>query len=113
MAIGVILMMAIAVLLAALTGTFFLDLGGGTHAASAASLSVHDAKAGFAADGPTQSVVVIRHDSGDGLEPVDLRIVARLTVAETVAGEWHADGDRTVSSGGDTVTAVLDGTELS
>jgi len=73
--IGVILMVAITVILAAVIGTFVLGLGQNTNSAPQASLTVQDSNAEYPGSGDT--AFDISHDSGDALKFNDLRIVVR------------------------------------
>jgi flagellin-like protein len=73
--IGVILMVAITVILAAVIGTFVLGLGQNTNSAPQASLTVQDSNAEYPGSGNT--AFDISHDSGDALKFNDLRIVVR------------------------------------
>jgi flagellin-like protein len=88
--IGVILMVAITVILAAVIGTFVLGLGGNVSSAPQAQLS-------FQYDQGTTEVTII-HDGGDEIQD------GVLTVSETggatlttTTGPWTA-GDEIVSS---------------
>jgi flagellin-like protein len=68
--IGVILMVAITVILAAVIGTFVLGLGGNVQSAPQAQLSFEytPAAGGFADGGADGDVVTIVHDGGDSLD---------------------------------------------
>ena len=83
--IGVILMVAITVILAAVIGTFVLNLGG--------SVSQTTPQASFGFD-YTDSDVTVTHQTGDSIEK------ARLTVKSSAFGsdcnDWSSD---TVSAG--------------
>jgi len=94
--IGVILMVAITVILAAVIGAFVLGLGGETQETPQASLSY---------DGNT-SEGIIEHRGGDSLEGDDL--VLRGSAAEGDEADWP-DSDR--FSAGNEVD--LDSTQLS
>ena len=110
--IGVILMVAITVILAAIIGTFVLGLGQNTQAAPQASLAVSDASDDLRDDGTNQAALSIRHDSGDGLQLDEIRIVVREADSNAIVGEWSAGGSWAVTANSDTVTAFLDGTDL-
>ena len=73
--IGVILMVAITVILAAVIGTFVLGLGDNLQQAPQSSVSVSDASADYSGSA-TQSFV-ISHQQGDALTMGDMRIVVR------------------------------------
>jgi len=110
--IGVILMVAITVILAAIIGAFVLGLGQNTQAAPQASLTVSDASDDFQDDGNNQAVLSVSHNSGDSLQLDEIRIVVREADSNAIAGEWTADAGWQVSANSDTVTAFLDGTDL-
>jgi flagellin-like protein len=74
--IGVILMVAITVILAAVIGSFVLGLGQNTQKAPQASLTISDNENEFSTGG-TGSAFDIRHDSGDPLRFDEFRILVR------------------------------------
>lgn len=94
--IGVILMVAITVILAAVIGTFVLGLGGDVQQTPQAQLSVEVGDAG--------SNVIITHNGGDALTAGDLRVV--LTGASTDDDGFNAVTTHSSSefSVGDTAT---------
>jgi len=74
--IGVILMVAITVILAAVIGTFVLGLGDSLEQAPQSQLSVEDASADYDPSTATeQNAFVLSHDGGDALTMGDIRIV--------------------------------------
>jgi len=74
--IGVILMVAITVILAAVIGTFVLNLGGDLQATPQAQLSIDDSSDDFAVnDGDDEDAFTISQNGGDELTLGDLRIV--------------------------------------
>ncbi|MDL0145552.1 type IV pilin N-terminal domain-containing protein [Halobacterium salinarum] len=78
--IGVILMVAITVILAAVIGTFVLGLGDSLQQAPQTSVSVSDASADFGTEAETDTkadAFVISHSQGDALRMGDVRIVVR------------------------------------
>jgi flagellin-like protein len=85
--IGVILMVAITVILAAVIGTFVLGLGGNVSSAPQASFTwEYDQDASTSGDG----AVTLIHDGGDQLEATE------LSIAETDS----STSDATVTAGG-------------
>ena len=91
--IGVILMVAITVILAAVIGAFVLGLGGETQETPQVSLS-------FSQDG---SDVTVSHRGGDGV-PFD-----DLEARGAASGDVTGNGD--VFTAGDTTTVTADGSE--
>jgi len=93
--IGVILMVAITVILAAVIGSFVLNLGG--------SLQQNAPQASFGFDYGNDTSVNITHETGDSIEKSQLN-------ATTGAGNW--DGSSTYFSdlSGDTISAGDTGT---
>lgn len=93
--IGVILMVAITVILAAVIGTFVLGLGDSLEQAPQATLG---------ADVNSSNETIISHNGGDGLATADIRIVVGGSTSvdgttATLSGD--ADGELNV---GDTLT---------
>lgn len=73
--IGVILMVAITVILAAVIGTFVLGLGGDLQQTPQAQLNVEDASGSSpVADGVSVGLLEINHRGGDTLQTADIRI---------------------------------------
>lgn len=94
--IGVILMVAITVILAAVIGTFVMDLGqtvGQTSPTS--SISFHDATTDLESEG--DQFVIIEHRSGDRLSANELRILVRYHQNRSLIGRWE-DGEWTAST---------------
>lgn len=85
--IGVVLMVAITVVLAALVGTFALGLGGGQEPAPQATFSAE------VTDHPTDGAhVTLVHEGGDPIEATRTRVVVRL-VENNGVGEPEGDAD--------------------
>ena len=92
--IGVILMVAITVILAAVIGTFVLDLGSSVgETGPSATLSIGDADADYTTgsnDGP-EAAVSITHDGGDDVALEDTKFQVRNTSDNTLLTTWDAD----------------------
>jgi flagellin-like protein len=71
--IGVILMVAITVILAAVIGTFVLGLGQGVQSAPQAQFTIETSNLNDATD--TNDAFVITHDGGDTIESANVDIV--------------------------------------
>ena len=99
--IGVILMVAITVILAAVIGTFVLGLGDQVQQTSPTS-SITFEQSGTDVD----AVVTVNHDGGDALQPGNIKILIG-NVEKTSMSSW-AGGDSEISAG-DSVT-ISDGT---
>ncbi len=85
--IGVILMIAITVLLAAVTGVFVVNVGQEPDTVGpTASLSVTDAKEEI--DVAQTQFVVVEHESGDTIEASALKITVRYATNHTLVGTW-------------------------
>lgn len=108
--IGVILMVAITVILAAVTGTFVLGFGSSVDSAPPqASLSVDDHLDDFTDAGSGENAFVIRHNSGDQLHASDLIISVRHADDNTLVDEWE---DGSWATGG-VLTISVNGGSLS
>jgi len=109
--IGVILMVAITVILAAVIGTFVLGLGDSLDQAPQSQLSIGDASDGFVGpndgDSSTEDAFNIDHNGGDSLTLGDLKIVLNdvggSNDATFESGSWDV-------SGGDNTVEVRKGT---
>ena len=98
--IGVILMVAITVILAAVMGTFVLDLGQETRDESpSASLSVESNRYGGASD---TGSITISHRGGDGLNAERIRLVV-TNESSGVESDWAVSAGTDVFSVGDEV----------
>ncbi len=94
--IGVILMVAITVILAAVIGTFVLGLGDSLQTTPQNSLSMSDAGDTYSNDGTetdaNEAAFVISHSNGDSVAMDELRIVIRdssgASVASLSGGTW-------------------------
>ena len=95
--IGVILMVAITVILAAVIGAFVLGIGGDQNATPQASISL-DADAG---DGSDDSTVTIGHNGGQTLQVDELQLsIDGSFVANPIDdGNLHGTPGDTLSSG--------------
>jgi len=85
--IGVILMVAITVILAAVIGTFVLGLGDSLQTTPQLSASASDASTDYADATGTNAVdaFTISHNNGDALQVADMRVVVRNPSGESVA----------------------------
>jgi flagellin-like protein len=100
--IGVILMVAITVILAAVIGTFVLGLGDSLQQAPQATLNAEDASADYInSANPTTgnqsaNAFVISQDGGDAIALSDVRVVIDNTSGSTSAqfeqGSWQTEG---------------------
>jgi flagellin-like protein len=120
--IGVILMVAITVILAAVIGTFVLDLGGSVQQAPQSQISVNDADdtspvnaSDVAASNATNNTFVISHNGGDELSSGDYRLVVTTPdgesydlVNETETGSNPVTGVTPTSTGGDALLSVAE-----
>lgn len=85
--IGVILMVAITVVLAAVTGAFVVDLGDEVDGTGpTARLSVEDADETI--DSNRSQFVVVEHAGGDDIDASDLKITVRYESNNTLVGTW-------------------------
>jgi flagellin-like protein len=97
--IGVILMVAVTVILAAVVSTLVLGLGGDVQSTPQASFS-------FDYDGA--NTVTITHTGGADIDTDDLSVTGG-----TAAASWNDGGDSEISAGEDGTVAVNGGEELS
>jgi len=109
--IGVILMVAITVILAAVIGTFVLGLGDSLQTTPQTSLSMSDASDGYVNNDDTQQdAFIVSHSNGDSIEMGDLRIVIRDESGQSVAslsgGTWLDD-----SADDDGIQVVVNGSD--
>ncbi|MFC7221901.1 type IV pilin N-terminal domain-containing protein [Halalkalicoccus salilacus] len=111
--IGVILMVAITVILAAVIGAFVLGLGGDLESSAAPQMSASISHSGDTTSGNA----IISHSGGDSVETADLRVVIR-DIDGTSAGSHdvvnsdHVDGAEVFATG-DTIEIATDGMSLS
>lgn len=96
--IGVILMVAITVILAAVIGTFVLGLGENLQSTSPTASVTFDQSGDAAAN---NAEVKISHDGGDKLNADNIDVQAPGHSSDTVVGDWADDGEITA---GETVT---------
>jgi len=115
--IGVILMVAITVILAAVIGTFVLGLGqqAGQNAPQA-SVTISDASEQYVsgAAGTTVDTFKMEHDGGSKVETNDLTLIIRDTSDDTIAASWDdwttTQSDQALFHDG---TAISGNTEIS
>lgn len=113
--IGVILMVAITVILAAVIGTFVLGLGDSLQTTPQVSMSVSDASDAYDGTSGTSGTINafnIAHNNGDTISTSDIRVIIRTTDGASVAtlesGAWtYSETDS------ETIQISLDGTVLS
>lgn len=99
--IGVVLMVAITVILAAVMGSFVLDMGQSVQQTGPmVSLTVKDAQADYdpTADTGLDDFIVIEHQSGDDLDADSLRIIVRNESSNQIIAEYD-NGDISDPSG--------------
>ena len=105
--IGVILMVAITVILAAVIGTFVLGLGSNVQSAPTTQFSV---------DYDSSNTATITHDGGDTIEASALSVTYQgQTTSGTVTDEWSVRGSVSEVTSGTSITTsenVQSGTEL-
>jgi len=107
--IGVILMVAITVILAAVIGAFVLDLGGNQESAPTASwsFSYEDNDNGY---GDSDDYVEISHDGGDDIDSSSLSYtVGGDDVSGTTGLDWASSEPSTWNAG---TSAQIEGTEV-
>ena len=98
--IGVILMVAITVILAAVIGTFVLDIGANIdEPAPTADLEIEDAKHNYddTAVTETQDLVKIVHQGGDTLDGESLKIVVRNDTSNLNLVTWDENENTTAT----------------
>jgi flagellin-like protein len=103
--IGVVLMVAITVILAAVLGTFALGLSDGREPAPQASFWTTVTDDVNLGDGNDGAYVTIVHEGGDPIDAARTRVIVRLVEAD---GTGDAEGDADIappSSTGATLTA--------
>ncbi len=116
--IGVILMVAITVILAAVIGTFVLGLGDSLQQAPQATLNAEDASDDYANNSDGDIAFEISQDGGDAIPLADTRVVIEATEGSGSAtfeqGSWE---DRGSAGGSLNLTmgdgSAIDGQELS
>jgi len=99
-------MVGITIILAAVIGTFVLDIGSDLEQPPQATVSVSDADATLDGTSQTQDVVVIEHRGGDDLPAEDTSVIVEgSTAVDTSLG--------TGLSVGESVTLTEDGGDVS
>ena len=88
--IGVILMVAITVILAAVIAAFVLDLGPGDSTAPNAQLGL---ETDTEYDGNDQTFAVLNHEGGDGIDSSEVTIVVDGTELDEANGFSDSDAD--------------------
>jgi flagellin-like protein len=96
--IGVILMVAITVILAAVIGTFVLGLGDSlSQSTPTASVDFSDASANYQVNGSASEAIDITHSGGDTLTVANLRVIVREAGNNQEVARY--DGSWTASQG--------------
>ena len=98
--IGVILMVAITVILAAVIGGFVLNLGGDLQSTPQAQLSLEP--------GDSSNNVFINHNGGDSLDPDNLRVTSPDGTISSQPSTW-GDGSGEFSVGEQTTVTTSSG----
>ena len=107
--IGVILMVAITVILAAVIGTFVLGLGDNLQQAPQAQINAEDASDGSPVTGGSSADVLdIKHRGGDSLNTQDIEIRVETPGGNSDALLDNADVTATVNVDGGNGTADID-----
>ncbi|WP_075938389.1 type IV pilin [Halosegnis longus] len=104
--IGVILMVAITVILAAVIGTFVLGLGSNVQSTPTAQFSV---------DYDSSNVATITHDGGETIDADALSVTYTNSGGTSVTDQWTARSSVTEVTSGNSITTsaqVQSGTEL-
>jgi flagellin-like protein len=101
--IGVILMVAITVILAAVIGTFVLGLGENVQSTSPSASFAFD----YTADsGSASGFLEITHESGDAITPARLELVGSETLKSSPGGSDNSDSTLTLDSSDSDGTGV-------
>ena len=112
--IGVILMVAITVILAAVIGTFVLGLGDSLNQAPQAQLNVEDASDGSPVNGESKAVLNINHRGGDSIPASDIEIrVTPANTSSTTTTMWDGSSTTNATSVDTDGDAGFTGTEIS
>ncbi len=115
--IGVILMVAITVILAAVIGSFVLNLGGTQEAAPQASISIEEVNGSAASD-----YIIFAHNGGDGFTEEntnELRVTVNgsaFAANNSTSGEWPFQAGNSINvtrgdGGVDTSDDLTDGNQ--
>jgi len=108
--IGVILMVAITVILAAVIASFVFGLGGEVKKAPTASLTVTDATDKLESGTYSEAVLYIDHVGGDDVKLSEVTILVKDAVTGDVLGKWVAQDLTTATAGtGGILVAQIDG----
>jgi len=111
--IGVILMVAITVILAAVIGTFVLGLGYSLSDTSPqASLGINDAPNNYDSSVDGQEAFRINHNGGDDLVGQDIRIVIRSDNTNAIVGQWDDESFTDGSGNSVDLNATVNGATL-
>lgn len=115
--IGVILMVAITVILAAVIGTFVLGLGQNVgNSGPTASISVSDNPTDYTDPTTGTSAVAafdISHNQGDSIEVSKLQITVRSASDNSIVARWTSGSGWTNGAGSSVdVSATVDGTAI-
>jgi flagellin-like protein len=102
--IGVILMVAITVILAAVIGTFVLNLGGELQSTPQAQIAVEDADdSSPVTDSNTKAAIDINHRGGDAIPASDIEIQVTAANGTQTTTMWTGSGTNndTIDDNGD------------
>lgn len=98
--IGVILLVAITVVLAAVIGTVVFDIGQGIgQSGPLASLSLTDAPENYRDDGSEYDAFIIEHQGGDAIALQNVRITVREVSSNQLVLRWAGDDGVTMANG--------------
>lgn len=98
--IGVILLVAITVILAAVIGTVVFDIGQGIgRTGPLASISLNDASDNYRDDGTEYDAFVLEHRGGDDLELADTRLSIRAVDTNQLVLRWDGSSGVTEANG--------------
>jgi flagellin-like protein len=105
--IGVILMVAITVILAAVIGSFVLGIGGDIEETPQVRLEATDANPPLSAS--ADDLFVIRHNGGDSISFSDLNVIVEdsgtVITTSSVTGDLQVGGTKTVSEDTDQLSS--------
>jgi flagellin-like protein len=112
--IGVILMVAITVILAAVIGTFVLGLGDQvSSSAPRASITAEDADDTYGVnDGGPDDGIDMLHESGASVETSNVQIIVRDANSNSKVATFSESEGWSVGDSSDSLNVTLDGTEI-
>jgi len=106
--IGVILMVAITVILAAVIGTFVLGLGDSLQQAPQAQINIDDADGSApVTDGEVENVLNINHRGGDTIPEGEIRINVQGPDDDSSQTVWDAGSNENYHYGGEDTNATI------